>query len=97
MIKVSFEWAIEAEKNFIETVDYILDNFGVDVALNFIDKVDAIIELIRINHNLFPKIENDLHRCVISYQSSLTYKMENGIIYIVSFYANRTNHRFYVD
>ena len=97
MTKVSFKWAIEAEKNFTETVDYILDNFGVDVALNFIDKVDAIIELIRINHNLFPKIENDLHRCVVSYQSSLTYKMENGIIYIVSFYANRTNHRFYFD
>ena len=39
MTKVSFKWAIEAEKNFTETVDYILDNFGVDVALNFIDKV----------------------------------------------------------
>lgn len=97
MTKAPFKWAEEAEKNFTETVDYILTNFGVEVALYFIDKVDAIIELIRINHNLFPKIENDLHRCVISYQSSLTYKMEQGIIYIVSFYANRTNHRFYYE
>jgi plasmid stabilization system protein ParE len=97
MAKVPFKWAEEAEKNFTETVDYILSNFGVEVALHFIDKVDAIIELIRINHNLFPKIEKNLHRCVISYQSSLTYTMVEGIIYIVSFYANRTNHRFYLE
>jgi plasmid stabilization system protein ParE len=45
-MKQRFRFLAVADKEYREAVKYYVDNAGVKIADNFIDKVDAVIELI---------------------------------------------------
>ena len=95
MIKSPYKWSPKAQEELNDTIDYILEEFGKKSAQKFKNKVDELVERIRINKQLCPAFKYDdfeLRRCVITKQSSLSYIVDQDRIYILSIYGNRTDH-----
>ena len=64
----SVELTITAERHLKYLLTHLEVSWSTKVKLKFLDKFNSIIELIRINPELFPKseIKSGLHKCVIS-------------------------------
>lgn len=64
-----------------------------NVKNNFIYKLDKALKVITTNPQSFPKSEKivDLHKCVITKQTSVFYKFNKDTIFIVSIFDTRQN------
>ena len=58
-------WTSEAKYSFNANIDYILQEWGEEVALKFVDRVDNVILNISRNPKIYPLIKEDeqLYRC----------------------------------
>jgi len=79
--------------NLAQLLDYLREEWSDKVQNEFIEKLNRAILIIRKNPDSFEhsKFRKGLHRCVVTKQTSLFYKFDNGNIYIVSFFDNRQN------
>jgi plasmid stabilization system protein ParE len=68
-------WTPEAKESFDLNIDFLLSDWGVQVTSDFIDRVDEVVLKIEYNPQLYPAIDNNLHRCVVVKQISLYYRI----------------------
>jgi len=82
-----------ASLKLAQLLDYLREEWSDKVQNEFIEKLNSAILIIRKNPECFErsKFVKNLHRCVITKQTSLFYKFDKGNIYIVSFFDNRQN------
>jgi plasmid stabilization system protein ParE len=73
-----------------EILDYVSDNFGITAAAKVDMYFEEVIDLIAINPRLFPYSDKNknLHRCVISPQTSLYYRFNGEHVELASFREN---------
>ncbi len=89
-------WSSEAKDSYAAILNYLMDNFSLDIALNVDDKVESLLANLEQHKFLCPASENlpFLRRCVITKNLSLTYRVLENDIELVVFYDSRTNHIF---
>ncbi|MFP5471281.1 MAG: type II toxin-antitoxin system RelE/ParE family toxin [Bacteroidia bacterium] len=84
--------AIEVSKKII---DYIVEQWGVASAMDFIQETSDFVELLSKNSKLCPESKKkNLRKCLVSKQVSLIYQIEKNKISIVTLIDNRSNHHF---
>lgn len=89
------KWSSQAIYTYNKTIENILLNWNDDVAKSFVLDVDALLLKLVDYNNLCPKSKvKRIRKCVVSKQTSLVYKVRNKDIYLVSFIANITNHKY---
>jgi plasmid stabilization system protein ParE len=88
-IKIS----IDVQKKIKNLLEYLEENWSVNVRIKFAKKLYTSINLIRTNPELFPKsqINKKLHKCVVTKQTSLFYNFTNKQVNVVSFFDTRQN------
>ena len=97
MKKYQIIWSPFAEESYFRTLTYILENWSIKEAQDFDNKVENLLERLKIHKHLCPasKILKNLRRCVIAPQTSLIYQIKNDrIIELVAFFDNRSNHKY---
>lgn len=90
---LKIRYSKRAKKEYIELLDYLIEDFGKIVA----EKVDTIIfntlKQITINPTQYPesKERKGIRRCVLSKQTTIYYRVRHNYIEVVTFWANRKN------
>lgn len=79
---------IKLEKKLLE---YLEAEWSSEVKNNFIHKLDRTIAIIQSNPEIFPKTEviKGLHKCVITKQTTLYYRIKGSRIDIVTIFDSR--------
>jgi len=85
-------WTEKAQNDYFQNIEYVLTKWTESVALNFINEVDSIIELIKTKPEAFPDSGYDqIRRAVIRKQISLFYKVIDNNIYLLRFWNTYQN------
>jgi len=80
-------WSENARLDYHENIDYLLKEWSVESASNFIEEVDVVLDLIKINPNLYPESDHkSVRRAVIRKQITLFYQVKGSTIYLVRFW-----------
>jgi plasmid stabilization system protein ParE len=84
-------WTENARKNIFELADYLLINWGIKLAEQYLQKIEYLIVLISDNPKLFPLVNPKLkiRKCVISKHNSIYYKEKRHSIDILNILDNR--------
>ncbi len=86
-------WSPLAEEDFNHILAYLYEQWGNEVALRFIDTIEQVIFQIIKYPDLFPLINKDIgvHKCVITKQNTLFYKLDDKNIYLLRIFDTRQN------
>ncbi|MEQ8417878.1 MAG: type II toxin-antitoxin system RelE/ParE family toxin [Imperialibacter sp.] len=85
-------WSEDAVNDYHQNIEYLLEERPVRSAANFIEEVDAVIELIKKWPEIYPESDYiGIRRAVIRKQITLFYKLENTAIYLVRFWNTFQN------
>ena len=78
MKKYRIIWSPLAEESYLKIISYILENWSLKEALDFENKVESLINKLRIHSKLCPasKIQKGLRRYVIVPQTSMIYQVK---------------------
>jgi hypothetical protein len=70
-------WSALAKDTYSELLKYLLDNYPSEIAIDFDEKVIALINRLRYFDQLYPpsKIVTNYHKCVINKHNSLIYRI----------------------
>ena len=82
-------------KKLNELFEYLENEWSAKAKIDFIDKLDRILKLIKSNPESFQKSElvKGLHQCVITSQTTIYYRYDNDFVYIVTLFDNRQDPR----
>ena len=80
-------------KKLNELLEYLENEWSEKVKIDFIDKLERKLNLIKSNPESFQKSDlvKGLHQCVITSQTRIHYRYDNNFIYIVTLFDNRQN------
>ncbi|HEY6436992.1 MAG TPA: type II toxin-antitoxin system RelE/ParE family toxin [Ignavibacteriaceae bacterium] len=90
-------WTPEASETFNSNIDYLLIEWGESVASDFLNRVDDVVESIRLNPKIYPLINknNQIRRCVVVKQITLYYRVVSfEQIDLLTFWNNYQNPEF---
>lgn len=89
-------WSALAKDTYAELLKYLLDNYPSEIAINFDNKVNDLINSLQYFDQLCPpsKVVKNYHKCVINKQNSLVYRINNNHIEIVAFIDNRSDFAY---
>lgn len=81
-------WSEEAENTFENNLEYLERDWNTTTILAFIDRVDDVLMKISSNPKLFPhyKKQVNIHKCVITRQITVYYKVESSSITLLTFW-----------
>lgn len=80
-------WSDDAKLDYEENIEYLLSEWTEESAINFIEEVETILELIVNNPKLYPKSDyKSIRRAVIRKQITLFYQEKKSSIYLVRFW-----------
>lgn len=88
-------WSEQAKNSYEKIIDFILEQWNSDIALDFESKTNTLLDKLKQNKNLCPASKKTkLRKCVIHKNTSLIYKINNPNIELVTFIDNRSQHNF---
>lgn len=89
-------WSPLAEETYLGALKFILKKWTLKEADEFAIMVKGLIEKIQSFKNLCPpsRLHKNLRKCVVSYQTSLVYRLHKDSIEIVAFFDNRSSIHF---
>jgi plasmid stabilization system protein ParE len=84
-------WSPLAEKDFLNILEYLQDNWGDKVLGNFIEITNKMIGQIILNPKQFPTInkKHKVRKCVLTKHNSLFYKISPQSIHVLRIYDTR--------
>ena len=73
----NISWSTEAEETFNKNIEYLQQHWSKHVVENFFQRTLDVIDIISSEPLLFPlhKTKGNIHRCVVTEQISLYYKI----------------------
>lgn len=76
-MRLRINWTSESERTFQQNIDYLGKEWDYGVLMNFLDRVEEVLEHIRTNPQLFPleRPNENVHRCVIHERIVLYYRI----------------------
>lgn len=82
-------WSDEAVFDYHQNIDFLLYRWSVQVAQDFIDDTEAILQVIQKNPHLFPiSGYGEVRKAVIRKQITLYYILQPDGIYLIRFWNN---------
>jgi plasmid stabilization system protein ParE len=85
-------WSNQAEQDYYDNVDYLMECWGLASTRSFIDKVDSTIAILEKGNVTFkPTNCKGIYEVVIVKQISLFYRTNDGAIELVRFWNNYQN------
>ena len=88
-------WSNQAKVSYEKTIDSLLKQWNVDIAINFETLTNELLDNLKTNKKLCPSSkQTQLRKCVIHKNTSLIYKITNQDIELVTFLFNRSDHQF---
>ena len=80
-----------AAKKLDKLLEYLENEWSLKVKQEFVDKLDKSLKLILENPDLFPEssLKKGLHKCVLTKQTTIFYRVDNENINIVTLFDNR--------
>ena len=84
-------WSPQSEEDFENILNYLTSKWDANVAVKFIDLVDALLMQIASNPRQFPLIHKkyNIRKCVITKQNTLFYRNRRHHIELLRIYDNR--------
>ncbi len=82
-----------AYSEYEKILDYVVENFGLEVAAKVDKLFEETIDQISLNPYLYPfsDTRKNLRRCVISPQTTLYYRFAGEFVELASFRGNKMN------
>lgn len=89
-------WTKRAKEDYEQITDYLLINWGVNTTLKFEQKVDNLLKNLEQHKFLCPASSQkpELRCCVINKSTSMAYEIVDSIIFIVTFFDNRSQNDY---
>ena len=88
-------WSDRAKSSYEKMIDFFLEQWNADIALDFERRTNTLLDNIKINKNLCPASKKSkLRKCVIHKNAALIYKVKKHAIELVTFIDNRIEHAF---
>lgn len=88
-------WSEQAKNSYEKIIDFILEQWNSDIALNFESKTNTLLDKLKQNKNLCPESkQTQLRKCVIHKNASLIYKISKPNIELITFIDNRSEHMY---
>lgn len=85
-------WSDDAFEDYLENIRFLIRRWSEQSATNFIDEVDTIVDLLKLNPEAFPLTNyKNIRRAVIRKQITLFYKVEDETIILVRFWNTYKN------
>lgn len=79
-------WSDDALADYHQNIDYLLEEWSEQVALEFIEDVEAIVALIRNHPELYPITEyHEIRKAVIRKQITLFFRSTDKEIQLIRF------------
>jgi len=89
---VELKWSKRAKKSFDNIVDFIEENCSEKSAKKFVRKAEHTLTSISQNPKMFIEIDKkNIHKGIITKQTSVFYRIYNQHIRIITFWDNRRN------
>ncbi len=80
-------WSDDAKLDFEENIEYLLMDWSEKSASKFIEEVELILELLKVNPKLYPKAGyKSIRRAVIRKQITLYYQYNDSSIHLIRFW-----------
>lgn len=87
MKKRNIIWSDEAKFDYEENIEFLLHKWTEQSAINFIEEVELVLDLIKNNPRLYPLTEyKSIRRAVIRRQITLFYEEKGSAVYLVRFW-----------
>jgi plasmid stabilization system protein ParE len=82
-----------AEKKLDKLFDYLIQKWPVTVKIEFVEKLDSSIGIIKNQPEIFPESKKGkgLRKCVITKQTTLYYRFNSKRINVVTIFDTRQN------
>lgn len=92
-MSLQIQYSQRARIEYIELLNYVILNFGLEKAVQIDVLFEKIILQISINPEMYPiyNKRRNIRKCVISKQTSLYYRISGKYIELVSFRGNLMN------
>lgn len=92
----SILWTDTAQDSYLQILDFLFDQWSLDIALDWDGKVQQLLNNISTHKELCPASEKfpGLRRCIINEYTSLIYRVKEDHIELITFFDNRANHPF---
>jgi len=90
-------WTTEASEALNSNLDYLIAEWGAQVASEFLDRVDEVVDVIKSNPEIYPLINKNeqIRRCVVVKQITLYFRVvSTEEIYLLTFWNNFQNPEF---
>lgn len=88
-------WSDEARKTYDNTIDDLIDKWGIEIVIDFEEKTIELLDHLKIYKKFCPPSKKKkLRKCVIHKNASLIYKINKNNIELVTFIDNRSGHNF---
>ncbi|WP_375596896.1 type II toxin-antitoxin system RelE/ParE family toxin [Roseivirga ehrenbergii] len=86
-------YSLCARHEQIELLEYIVQKFGRTTAQEVYERIEKVLDSISQKPEIYraSKRQADLRKCVLSKQTSIYYRINEGYIEVVSFRANLKN------
>ncbi|HPH46529.1 MAG TPA: type II toxin-antitoxin system RelE/ParE family toxin [Chryseolinea sp.] len=80
-------WSTQATIDYHQNIFYLLKNWPDQVAIEFIDDVDAVIKLLESNPEVYPLTDHkEIRRVVVRKQITLFFKVQDAEIHLIRFW-----------
>lgn len=86
---ITVTWSVPAENDYSENIKYLEDEWSLNEVYNFMDKVDALIDLLAKNNINFKSTDyKNIFEVPVIKQITLYYHFENNKIELLRFWNN---------
>ncbi|MBB3967485.1 type II toxin-antitoxin system RelE/ParE family toxin [Mucilaginibacter phyllosphaerae] len=91
MILIKLIWSARALDEYERLLDYLMPEWGIAITKRVVDSITHQINRIQHSPEQFPIFikSKNIHRCIISPQTSLFFKASDNTIEILSIFDNR--------
>ena len=80
-----------ANKTLFNEATYVVNNFGLKAANDFLKKVEELINLLQKDPYVFQNYKNDIYKVVVVKQITMYYAIEMNVIEILLFWNTNQN------
>lgn len=88
-------WTANAFEDYLEAIEYLENHWTEKEIYKFQNAINQLIAVIKTYPLAFKKSKRiGLQKCVINYQKSLIYSVENNLIAIIAIIDNRSGHSY---
>lgn len=90
---LKIRWSPRAVTDIKSHLNYVDKKWGESISKELLNRIEEVLESITKNPVLYPsfKKRENIHRCVVTSQIVLYYRIKNDVIELITFWDTRQN------